>query len=335
MIREKKIKFAKLLLALSLVLILTGIGLHLDEEKSLNLTTKTHMIGELSQQDISITTTDDPIGEDITSNNNTSQTEEITPETKTPPVENINPTTKEAASDNSPPVTIQDTNNTLRNSLQNQYGITIRYGAETNGYMVAGLTTNHLTDPNRINEILNTLNVALSHYPSGIFTETKQAGYTLTIYLIKSYSQNNVTGITDSTTKNILISLATDFSFEESLYHEVYHYLEKYMYAKGANYTTWNSLNPPEFSYGKTNSNLSYTTANNPNSYFVNNYAQTDQYEDRASTFEYMMDDVEASCLTTGTPIWKKAKYICEQIDAVFQSVSPTVTEYWERFIYN
>ena len=107
------------------------------------------------------------------------------------------------------------------------------------------------------------------------------------------------------------------------------------MYAKGANYTTWNTLNPIGFNYGETNNTYSYVSTGNINASFVNTYAQTDQYEDRASTFEYMMDDTEAGCLQTGTPIWKKAKYISEQIDAVFQTVSPNVLEYWERYVYN
>ena len=107
------------------------------------------------------------------------------------------------------------------------------------------------------------------------------------------------------------------------------------MFYRGANYTTWNSLNPVGFNYGKTNTAISYVNTQDPYASFVNIYAQTDEYEDRASTFEYMMSTSEASCLVTGTTIWKKAKYMCEQIDAVFQSVSPSVTEYWERYIYN
>ena len=107
------------------------------------------------------------------------------------------------------------------------------------------------------------------------------------------------------------------------------------MYAKGANYTTWNTLNPIGFNYGEANNSYSYVSTGNINASFVNNYAQTDQYEDRASTFEYMMDDTEAGCLQTGTPIWKKAKYISEQVDAVFQTVSPNILEYWERYVYN
>ena len=342
MTKERQITLAKVLLSFSLVLILLGVALNLESQALVSPITNTHVIGQAENSDINITTTDKPVTvteeeQETTapenSNTGTNNTNNGTQNTNT----NTNTKTPTQPSQTPQPPTpsIEEVNNNLRKSIETSYGITVRYGVETNGYTVAGLSTVRLTDSNRINQLLNELNNNLALYPSGFFDETKQAGYTLTIYLIKQYSQQNVTGITDSTTPNILISLATDYSFTESLHHEIYHYIEKYMYAKGANYTTWNTLNPIGFNYGETNNTYSYVSTGNINASFVNTYAQTDQYEDRASTFEYMMDDTEAGCLQTGTPIWKKAKYISEQIDAVFQTVSPNVLEYWERYVYN
>ena len=342
MTKEKQIKFAKVLLSFSIILMLIGISFSLEDKSLINPVTNTHVIGQSGNSDINITTTDTPITSETPteeqnppsseennnpnnngSSNNTTTTTPQTPQTTQP--------------SQSPPrtPTIEETNNNLRNNIQNTYGITVRYGSETNGYTIAGLTTIMLSDQSRINQVLNELNNNLALYPTGFFYEMKQGEYDLTIYLIKQYSQANVTGITDSTTKKVLISLATDYSFTESLHHEIYHYIEKYMYNRGANYTTWNTLNPNGFVYGNSNTSLSFASTGNINASFVNNYAQTDEYEDRASTFEYMMDDAEAGCLQTGTTIWKKAKYICEQIDAVFQTVTPSITEYWERFVYN
>ncbi len=338
MTKELKMKLAKVFIAFSFVLVFVGIGLDLDNKTLMNPVTGTHTIGN-SNNDINITTTDATIPSDSSGGENSnSQTNGSTGSSNvggngnsatTPSTGERYQSTTESQSG------IDATNNDLRNSIQNRYGITIRYGAETNGYTVGGLSSIMLSDANRINELLNSLNYNLSLYPSGFFQETKQGDYSLTIYLLKRYSQENVTGITDSTTKNVVISLATDYSFVESLHHELYHYIEKYMFYRGANYTTWNSLNPVGFNYGKTNTAISYVNTQDPYASFVNIYAQTDEYEDRASTFEYMMSTSEASCLVTGTTIWKKAKYMCEQIDAVFQSVSPSVTEYWERYIYN
>ena len=347
MTRKSRIRLAEVLIAFSFVLIITGIGLNLENHSLINPVTNTHVVGTTNTEGINITTTDDISIDDVeTTPEGTSpeSSTESTTENTTPPAQsapsNSGGTTSQTPSyqpsqpDNNTP-SIEDTNNTLRNNIQNTYGITVKYGAETNGYSVGGLSSIMLSDTNRINEVLSALNYNLSLYPSGFINETKQGGYNLTIYLLKRYSQANVTGITDSTTKNVVISLATDYSFTESLHHELYHYVEKYMYTRGANYTTWNTLNPSGFSYGNVNDSLSYTTGNNAYASFVNSYAQTDEYEDRASTFEYMMATSEASCLITGTTIWKKAKYMCEQIDAVFQTVSPTTTEYWERYVYN
>lgn len=338
MTKELKMKLAKVFIAFSFVLVFVGIGLNLDNKTLMNPVTGTHTIGN-SNNDINITTTDATIPSDSSGGENSnSQTNGSTGSSNVGGNSNsaTTPSTGERYQSTTEPQSgIDTTNNDLRNSIQNRYGITVRYGAETNGYTVGGLSSIMLSDANRINEVLNSLNYNLSLYPSGFFQETKQGDYSLTIYLLKRYSQENVTGITDSTTKNVVISLATDYSFVESLHHELYHYIEKYMFYRGANYTTWNSLNPVGFNYGKTNTAISYVNTQDPYASFVNIYAQTDEYEDRASTFEYMMSTSEASCLVTGTTIWKKAKYMCEQIDAVFQNVSPSVTEYWERYIYN
>ena len=338
MTKELKMKLAKVFIAFSFVLVFVLLGLNLDNKTLMNPVTGTHTIGN-SNNDINITTTDATIPSDSSGGENSnSQTNGSTGSSNVGGNGNsaTTPSTGERYQSTTEPQSgIDTTNNDLRSSIQNRYGITVRYGAETNGYTVGGLSSIMLSDANRINEVLNSLNYNLSLYPSGFFQETKQGDYSLTIYLLKRYSQENVTGITDSTTKNIVISLATDYSFVESLHHELYHYIEKYMFYRGANYTTWNSLNPVGFNYGKTNTAISYVNTKDPYASFVNIYAQTDEYEDRASTFEYMMSPSEASCLVTGTTIWKKAKYMCEQIDAVFQSVSPSVTEYWERYIYN
>ncbi len=346
MTKSTKLKLAKVLIAFAFVLVFIGIGIDLDKKVLINPITDTHVIGKTKNDDISITTSDTktpPANLNEQPNNNQNANNRPGETNNQNSGKNHNHTS-ENKGHNPPPdfqqsttqlTGMEETNNNLRNNIQNKYGITVKYGAETNGYTIAGLSSVMLSDANRINEVLSSLNYNLSLYPSDLFNETKQENYSLTIYLLKRYSQNNVTGITDSTTRNVVISLATDISFTDSLHHELYHYIEKYMFTKGANYTTWNSLNPQDFSYGKQNTALSYDNTNNPYATFVNIYAQTDEYEDRASTFEYLMTDSEESCLQTGTPVWKKAKYMCEQIDAVFQTVSPSITEYWERYVYN
>ena len=296
MTKEKQITLAKVLLSFALVLILLGIAFHLESQTLINPITNTHVIGKTDTSDINITTTDTPV---------TSTEEEPAPSTETKNPETGNPNISESPSNSeesnqvteqpSPPAatppSIETTNDNLRKSIENTYGITVRYGVETNGYTIAGLSTVRLTDSNRINQLLNELNSNLALYPAGFFNETKQAGYTLTIYLIKQYSQANVTGITDSTTKNILISLATDYSFTESLHHEIYHYIEKYMYAKGANYTTWNTLNPIGFNYGETNNSYSFASTGSPTGSSNTVFTETE-----LSNFSFTVLSVELVC---------------------------------------
>ena len=122
---------------------------------------------------------------------------------------------------------------------------------------------------------------------------------------------------------------------DETFFHESYHYIERYIFKKGLTFNElmWNSNNPPEFTYGNVVADYSYKNTLSENSYFVNNYAQTAAEEDRASTFEYMMAKTKASCLNANKPVWKKATIMSKNIDAALNTVSPNVTEYWERHL--
>ena len=230
--------------------------------------------------------------------------------------------------------TIEDINNDLRNDIQSQYGILVKYGSETSGYNVGGMSTSQITDANVIKKALEDMKNTISLFPVGIWNEMKSSGYPLTIYLIDSYSSTNVTGVTESFSNRVTISIATKFSFSETFNHEVFHYFENFITQfRGADFNNWNSFNPLNFTYGSVNSSLSYTRTFSADSYFVNDYAQTQAAEDRASTFEYMMFDSKAACLNIDKPVWKKAKYMAEKLDNYLNSVSPNVIEYWERHL--
>ena len=227
-----------------------------------------------------------------------------------------------------------EVNQELRDNLQKKFGITIKYGKETDGYTVGGLSTVSMTNENVINIQLNKLSETLNLYPEGFFKEINDGGIPLTIYLIEKYSDENITGITDSSYSYANISISAIFPFEESFYHESYHYIERYLFKEGANYNSWDILNPQGFVYNETIFNdYSYSNTYLATVPFVNNYAQTAAAEDRASTFEYMMAKDKASCLNQGNTIWKKAQLLANTIDVVFNTVNPDTTEYWERYI--
>lgn len=264
------------------------------------------------------------------SNNNTGNNSgsNTTPSTPIP-----DPTPTPEPTPDSTPVVDPLTN--YRKQIEDTYGIKVLYGSETNGYVVGSLGTTAITDTNVMKSILEQLNTALSMYPNGFFREFSKQNMSLNVYLIKNYSAENVTGVTDFAPRRTIISIATDFPFDESFHHEMLHYIEHYIESAGGRFTAWNSFNPLYFTYGVENSSYSYSKTGTPGSYFVNNYAQTSANEDRASTFEYMTASVKYSCYDSNDyPIWKKSNYLSTMIETYFTTVSSSVVDYWERYIY-
>lgn len=264
------------------------------------------------------------------SNNNTGNNSgsNTTPSTPIP-----DPTPTPEPTPDSTPVVDPLTN--YRKQIEATYGIKVLYGSETNGYVVGSLGTTAITDTNVMKSILEQLNTALSMYPNGFFREFSKQNMSLNVYLIKNYSAENVTGVTDFAPRRTIISIATDFPFDESFHHEMLHYIEHYIESAGGRFTAWNSFNPLDFTYGVENSSYSYSKTGTPGSYFVNNYAQTSANEDRASTFEYMTASVKYSCYDSNDyPIWKKSNYLSTMIETYFTTVSSSVVDYWERYIY-
>ena len=233
--------------------------------------------------------------------------------------------------------TLEKLNDNLRKSIQKTYSVKVLYGSETYNYSVKNgnkvISTKPIENAVTINSQLNRLKNTLALYPKGMFKEISNGGIPLTIILINNYSDTSITGITDSTYTYAHISIAALFPFEESFFHESYHYIERYMFKKGANFNSWNTLNPSGFSYGQIYSNYSYSNTFSADAPFVNNYAQTAAAEDRASTFEYMMASSKASCLNNGKTVWKKANYMSKTIDAVLNTVNSDTVEYWERYL--
>lgn len=228
---------------------------------------------------------------------------------------------------------IDKENLSLRSEIEKEFSIKVKYGSETEGYTVGGVSTVPITDSNLVNKTLNDLYNTLSLYPKGIFKEIKDGGIPLTIILVNNYSTQGVTGVTDSSYEYANISIAAIYDFAESFYHESYHYMERYMLKKKASFNSWDSLNPEGFSWSTIDGSLSYSNTFKDDAYFVNNYAQTSAPEDRASTFEYMMAPTKASCLNKNKNVWYKATYMALTIESVFDTVSPDTIEYWERFI--
>ena len=278
------------------------------------------------------TSSDTPVPNNTTTSGNTGNTSSTgnTSGTNT----NSTPSPSPAPEPEPEPAPVVDQNVIFRKSIEDTYGVKVFYGNETSGYSVGGMSTTVIPDSS-ISSALTQLNDALATYPVGFFQEFLNKNINVNVYLIKNYSANNVTGVTDTSFKRINISIAMDFPFNESFHHEVLHAIEYYIERSGGKFTSWNSFNPADFSYGSENKDYSYSVTGEASSYFVNNYAQVSQSEDMASTFEYMTASKRYSCFDShGYPIWKKSDYLSRMIDTYFNTVTPEVIDYWERYVY-
>ena len=329
--------YAKILFFISITLLLYGVGLNIYESNKYIDPVKDFTIINDSDKEVSVTTTD---GTSIASDDSMDEITDTSKDYSIPNEGDFNQNSSviENKNVNTNVSILNEANDQLRSEIQNEFGVTIRYGEETNNYSInteIGLiNTVPISDPNVINNQLEYLKNTLNLYPKGMFQEIKNEGIPLTILLINNYSDNSITGITDSSYTYANISIAAVHPFEESFFHESYHYIERFLMKKGATFNSWDSFNPSEFTWGTVYNDYSYVNTFSETAPFVNNYAQTSGAEDRASTFEFMMANNKASCLNYGTVVWKKADYMSRTIDYVFDTVSPNVVEYWERFLY-
>ena len=351
--RRNKFSFGKILVFLSFFIIILGAIVSIGEttgyvdtsnnivvphsDDKITVTTSSDSDDLIVNDDGLIVNADDKNTSDNGSNtkpsgntgNNNKPSTPTAPSNPNAPVTPSNPTVPVQEPINS----IDQQNNVLRNNILNQYGINILYGSETNGYSVGGLSTSIITDPNVINNELNALKNNLALYPNGFFRELANS-IPLTIYLINEYSRAGVCGVTDSNYTRAIMSLAVGTDFVETFHHENYHYMERYIFKKGGGFGSWANYNPAGFIYGNDKSYPVYNLTYAPDVYFVNTYARDyDEYEDRASVFEYMMANSKASCLNYNMPIYKKATFISSVVEQNFNTCSQSVTEYWERFI--
>lgn len=341
----------KLLFSLSFVFIFTGLYLNkLEKQMFYDPINDVVAIAPDDDDDkVIISTTDGDVEEvnnnpsipiDNCSNINSSDnsTDNNSNNNSTNIFDNSNNTNEDVNHDINPSISnddVIDENDILRRSIEDTYGIKVKYGDEVSNYQAGSMNVTPILDKEIIKNGLEQLKETLKLYPQDFFREFLNEDLSLEVFLIKSYSKDNVTGVTDLFGNRVIVSIAMDYPCFESFNHEIYHYIEHFIVRKQGEFSAWNMYNPNDFSYGTVNSNYSYTKTQKADSVFVNNYAQTNPYEDRASTFEYMMASNKIPCFNSSDyPIWKKSSYMALMIDTYFDTVSPSVIDYWERFIY-
>lgn len=236
-------------------------------------------------------------------------------------------------------------NDEYRKSLETKYNINIKYGNEMNDYEIYGVIPTYLDNPSDVYTNLNQVNTSLGYYPTGFFKEMKDHDTPLTLYLVYDVPGVDIAGLTDHQFgDNIIITLCTNEMIFRYIHHEIFHYIETYMsfedYHEPATlFKNWNNYNPSEYSYGSFISSYNYDRFTVGDYYFINNYGQTNDREDRATIFEDLMARTEYNELPhsfiEGNHLWDKAKYISDEIDRIFTCVNSSTTERWERMLYN
>ena len=260
--------------------------------------------------------------QNVNNNTNTNNNENtILPEEKPPVVEK----------------TQAEKNDEYRKQLQNKYSVKIAYKNELGNYTINGYGSEKLNDDNKINNCLGEIDKTLKNYPIGFFKEMKDYGMPLTIYLVNSIS-GDVSGLTDAKDKSdIKIMIAPASLFENTLNHEIMHYIDTYIKDKGYPIdinNTMKDVNPVGFTYGDTSNDYVYYFTSVDNAYFLSTYGKRNYLEDRAVLFSDMMTRTFAKdYYDDGTPINKKAKLISSQIKEHFNTLSNTGRYYWDRFL--
>ena len=273
-------------------------------------------------------------------NTNNSSTNTNKPNQNTNNNTNTNNNENTVLPEEKPPVvekTQAEKNDEYRKQLQNKYSVKIAYKNELGNYTINGYGSEKLNDDNKINNCLGEIDKTLKNYPIGFFKEMKDYGMPLTIYLVNSIS-GDVSGLTDAKDKSdIKIMIAPASLFENTLNHEIMHYIDTYIKDKGYPIdinNTMKDVNPVGFTYGDTSNDYVYYYTSVDNAYFLSTYGKTNYLEDRAVLFSDLMSRTFAKdYYDDGTPINKKAKLISSQIKEHYNILSNTGRYYWDRFL--
>ena len=273
-------------------------------------------------------------------NNNNSSTNTNKPNQNVNNNTNTNKNENTVLPEEKPPVvekTQAEKNDEYRKQLQNKYSVKIAYKNELGNYTINGYGSEKLNDDNKINNCLGEIDKTLKNYPNGFFKEMKDYGMPLTIYLVNSIS-DDVSGLTDAKDKSDLkIMIAPASLFENTLNHEIMHYIDSYIKVKGYSIDiniTMKDVNPVGFTYGDTSNDYVYYFTSVNNAYFLSAYGKRNYLEDRAVIFSDLMTRTfTKDYYDDGTPINKKAKLISSQIKEHFNTLSNTGRYYWDRFL--
>lgn len=212
--------------------------------------------------------------------------------------------------------------------IKDEYGINITYGESEKSFL-SSVDANVQDDPNIINNNVKLIYSALQKYPKDVFKIFKEEKYTLYIFLVSHFNDNNIALASKNNLNQYRIYLSNNEKFERAFHHEFFHVLEYYMTDKTSYlYTAWELYNPPGFQYESNVIRLTdqyvynnyLTEEENKDTYFVTKYSKTSSKEDRAEIFaELMMLNKNAGYLKNGNNLREKVDYL---LNEVYENIS-------------
>lgn len=157
-------------------------------------------------------------------------------------------------------------------------------------------------------DMIDAVAIAFARYPANVLSAALLEHVSLCRKIRYDHDQGpNPSGIAIIDDKRLMISIETvrgDFTLEQIVHHEMFHLIDHAMLgAKAYDDHEWHALNPPTFAYADP---AAETPARPPG--FVDNYATTNELEDRASVYELIMGQPQALCEIMATDPLVRAK---------------------------
>ena len=236
--------------------------------------------------------------------------------------------------------TLKELNDEKIADMTSRYGVKFTVRDQSRTRVGRGNGT-AIYDEEKLQTVLKSVNYSLSLYPAGFFKEFNANGMSLTLNLLDKID-NGLHGLSDSEfLSNVVISVATSsYLFEETLHHEILHYIDNYIETKmypNTPETEYVTCNPAGFAYGNPNSSLSFKYTNAQTAYFIADYGQINYKEDRATLFPRLMrPSISAGnefLKYSNSPLSCKARILVRQIDQAFNTVTSSKSIAWNRFV--
>ena len=168
-------------------------------------------------------------------------------------------------------------------------------------------------------ELVDRMAIAFARYPTSIRKAARLEHVAFcSAITYEGKSDHGPAGLASPSDHRVFISVeyfrgsGRGLSIEAAVHHEVFHLLDfETLGARALADTEWRDLNPTGFAYAGPNGVTKRPAG------FVNAYALTNEVEDRASTFEYLMDRPDELC-----EIAAKDRIVARKVRLLWQRVS-------------